>query len=340
MRVVSVLFFGIIFLFAPAARTQKIDPVAFFREDSTPNLYLSGHLKGIDLPKESGVKRPGYARMVLPGGTEYQGAIEFTGRGKSRFVVCDPPPLMLYFKNRNEGGLSRLGKLKLVWSCQAGDYYNRLVAKELLVYKMYHLLTPFSFRVRELNIIFADSSKEGSILNRKGFLLEDVDDLAKRLQCSEYQDIEVKPAETNRRLYALMAIFQYMIGNTDWSIANYQNIKLIVPDTSTLFSPIPIPFDFDNCGLVDAEYAVPHESMPIENVRERYNKAMALPVEEIKIASEIILKAKPSLYSLVDRSNELTTADKRYIRHYLDSFFDEMKDFEKFSKIFLKNAGR
>jgi hypothetical protein len=336
MKAFSFLFVVFLFLFSVPSEGQKVDPVAFFKGDSIIELHLSGHLKMIDQPKEYGIKRPGYARMVFPDGTEYKETIEFTARGKSRFTYCDPPPLMLYFKNKNAGGLSKLGKLKLVWSCQAGDYYNRLILRELLVYKMYNLITPYSFRARLLNVTFYDSSRNGSLINRKGFLLEDIDDLAARQLCSEYQDSVIRPTETNRQVYALMALFQYMIGNTDWSIANYQNIKLIVSDTSAFFRPIPVPYDFDNCGFVDAEYAVPHESMPIENVRERYNKAMALTIEDIQQAATVFRNVKPLLLDLVAKFEGLTPADRRYMHLYLNSFFEEMKNLEKFSKIFEK----
>jgi hypothetical protein len=266
------------------------------------------------------------------------GAIEYTGRGKVRFEICDPPPLMLYFKNKNAGALKSLGKLKLVWSCQAGDYYNKIILKEFLVYKMYNLITPYSFRVRKLNVAFSDSSRDGSVINRKGFLLEDVDDLAARLQCREYQDTVVMPKEANQQLYALMVMFQYMIGNTDWALVNYQNIKLIVADSSSVLRPIAIPYDFDNSGLVNANYAVPPETMPIDNVTERFNKGMALTKDDIQMATAVFKSKKDELMGLVENADGLSSADRRYMSNFLQGFFEEMKDVERFNKIFLKES--
>jgi len=335
MRVYSFVYFACIFLFASNVSGQKVDPDVFFKGDFTIGLFLSGQLKMIDQPKEVGIKRPGYARMVWPDGTEQKGAIEFTARGKSRLAYCDPPPLMLYFKKNNEGAFSKLGKLKLVWSCNSTDYYNQLLLREYLIYKMYNLVTPYSFRVRLVNVAFADSSRKGAIISRRGFLLENVDDLANRQHCREYQDTMVIPERTNIEQYTLMAMFQYMIGNTDWSISNYQNIKLLVSDTSAIFRPLAMPYDFDNSGLVDAEYALPNEKIPIETVRDRYNKAMALPIEVIKSATSFFLDKQPAIMDLVEQLEGLTPASRRYMRNYLNSFFDEMKDFEKFSKVFL-----
>jgi hypothetical protein len=202
---------------------------------------------------------------------------------------------------------------------------------------MYNLITPYSFRVRPLHVVFNDSSRNGNTISRVGFLLEDVDDLASRLNCREYQDIVVNPMETNQQLYALMVMFQYMIGNTDWAIVNYQNIKLIVADSSQKIQPITIPYDFDNSGLVNANYAVPPETMPIDNVTERFNKGRALSMDDIKMATDKFKQAEDGLMHLVENTQGLSPSDHRYIKNYLYSFFKEMKDVERFNKVFLKD---
>ena len=57
MRVYSVVYFVLFFLFTGAAEGQKVDPVAFFKEDAILGLHLYGQLSLIDQPKEFGVKR-------------------------------------------------------------------------------------------------------------------------------------------------------------------------------------------------------------------------------------------------------------------------------------------
>jgi hypothetical protein len=339
MRAYLFVYIISFFLFSSIVSGQKVDPVSFFQEQETVGLQLWGDLKNIDQPKQYGIKRPGFACMVLPDSIEYKSAIEFTSRGKSRFELCDPPPLMLYFKNKNKnkGPLSKLGKLKMVWACESGDYYNKLVLREYLVYKMYNLITPYSFRVRLLNVVFNDSSRNGSSIKRIGFLMEDIDDVAARLHSHEYQDTVINARETNQQLYALMVMFQYMIGNTDWAIINYQNIKLIVADSAQIIQPVTIPYDFDNCGLVNATYAVPPETMPIDNVAERYNKGISLSIENIRMAADIFKKAEPELLHLIENTKSLSSSDRRYLTNYLYSFFNEMKNFERFSKVFLKD---
>jgi hypothetical protein len=167
--------------------------------------------------------------------------------------------------------------------------------------------------------------------------MEDIDDVAARLHSHEYQDTVINARETNQQLYALMVMFQYMIGNTDWAIINYQNIKLIVADSAQIIQPVTIPYDFDNCGLVNATYAVPPETMPIDNVAERYNKGISLSIENIRMAADIFKKAEPELLHLIENTKSLSSSDRRYLTNYLYSFFNEMKNFERFSKVFLKD---
>jgi hypothetical protein len=334
MKLFSPLLFGFILIFQ-FSYSQAINRKHFFESDSNASLFIAARLKNLDHPQQEDVKRPAFAQLTLANDSSFEGPIELHARGKSRKKLCDPPPLMLYFKSKGSP-LSKLGKLKLVWSCNSSEYYDQLIIKEYLIYKMYNLLTPYSYRVRLLDVQVSDSSKPGKPIKRKGFLIENIDDLAERLSCREYQDTSLLPMQTNQQQYALVTIFQYMIGNTDWSISNYQNIKLVVPDSPENQPPYLVPYDFDYSGLVNAEYAVPFESIPIENVRVRYNRATRLNLADIHSAAGIIAKAKPDILSLVESMKELKPAARKDIISYLNEFFRLMNDEKQFDNIFLK----
>lgn len=338
MRVASSfvqVFWGITFL-CGGITGQPLNRQEFFEDDAIVSLHLSANLKNIDLEKQKDVKRPGMAKIVLQDGREFSGPIELHGRGKLRFEYCDPPPLMLYFKTKQPGALKPLGKLKLVWPCKSGEFYEQLVLKEYLIYKMYNLLTPLSFRVRLLDVQFTDSSKSAGLLQRKGFLIEDIDELARRNDCREYEDTVLMPAETDQRQYALVTVFQYMIANTDWSVSNYQNIKMVVPDTARQMVPLIVPYDFDNSGLVNTDYAAPHESLPIESVRQRYNKGMSLKTDDIRAVAQRFAALKPAFYSLIEQCKDLEPAHKKEMVRYLNEFFVNLTDEKRFHKIFFK----
>jgi hypothetical protein len=100
--------------------------------------------------------------------------------------------------------------------------------------------------------------------------------------------------------------------------------------------PLVVPYDFDYSGLVNAEYAQPHESLPIDNVRVRYNKATSLRLEDIHAAAQIISNAKPAILSLIENMQELKPGARKDMTNYLNEFFRIMKDEKEFDNIFLK----
>jgi hypothetical protein len=182
----------------------------------------------------------------------------------------------------------------------------------------------------------SDSAKPANMIKRKGFLIEDIDEVARRNDCREYEDTSLMPIETDQWQYALVTVFQYMIANTDWSISNYQNIKMVIPDTARIMVPLVIPYDFDNSGLVNAEYAAPHESLPIENVRQRYNKGMKLQPQHIENIMQLFRDTKPKIMATIESCEELKPAYKKDMIKYLNEFFDELENGNTFKKIFLK----
>jgi hypothetical protein len=334
-QTISILVFIAVFV-AGFSQSGDMDKRTFFTHDAIVQLYLTTHFKQISNPKFKEVKRPAHARMVLPDGRDMQGNIELRGRGDYRFMICSPPPLMLYFKTPGAGSLKGLGKLKMVWSCKDGDYYDQLLMKEYLIYRMYNLITPYSFRVRQLEVFYRDSSRLDKWTKKQGFLMEDIDDLAKRLYCKEREDTVTFSREINDSNYAVMALFQYMIGNTDWSIANYQNIKLIAPDNDTRDCPFAIPYDFDHAGLVNAEYAAPHEKLPIENVQQRYNTAMPLAAKHLERAITIFKARKDEIFFLIESFEGLKPGVKKEMTLYIDEFYRILNDAKKIDNIFIK----
>jgi hypothetical protein len=65
-----------------------------------------------------------------------------------------------------------------------------------------------------------------------------------------------------------VALFEFMIGNTDWFIQNRHNLEFVVVPGHNLL--VPIPYDFDYSGLVNAPYAVHHTSLELPSVEIRY----------------------------------------------------------------------
>ena len=61
------------------------------------------------------------------------------------------------------------------------------------------------------------------------------------------------------------AFFQYLIGNTDFSVSFQHNGKLLY--TSKEF--LPLPYDFDMSGWVNPSYATVNTTLGIKSVQDR-----------------------------------------------------------------------
>ena len=178
---------------------------------------------------------------------------------------CNYPPLMLDLSKSNQPSSSlfyKQNKLKLVMPCQGDEY----VIREWLVYKLYNLITPKSFRARLVKVILDDASKKKQT-SFYGILLEDEKQMAQRnhVVITDRRLLNLQNTETNA--FITMAVFEYMIGNTDWSVQYLQNIKLVAKDASAI--PTTVPYDFDHSGMVNAPYAHPAEELEMSSVVER-----------------------------------------------------------------------
>jgi hypothetical protein len=119
-----------------------------------------------------------------------------------------------------------------------------------------------------------------------------------------------------------LAIFNYMIGNTDWSVPNQHNCKIL---STMVFSGssggIIVPYDFDYSGLVDADYAIPHESLGIESVRERLYLGICRSEDVFINALKEFSDKKEEFYKVIKDFKLLSEKEKTNMIRYLDSFY-------------------
>jgi len=190
------------------------------------------------------------------------------GRWRRGTGNCAFPAMFAYFdEEQNRGTLFEGQKtLALTTHCQhAKRNYEGYTLKEYLAYRFYNLLTDASMRVRLARIVYRDSAS-GREYERYGFFSEHFDDLARRLGGERYEVDKLDPRDIDATELATLSVFQYMIGNLDWSVIVGHNIVVFRRHDGTL---VPVPFDFDYSGLVNARYAVPPDIAKLRNVRTR-----------------------------------------------------------------------
>ena len=129
-----------------------------------------------------------------------------------------------------------------------------------------------------------------------------------------------------------------MIGNTDWSVRQYHNIKLMVPKNDTLARPYVIPYDFDYAGLVNAPYAIPNEGLDITSVTQRLYRGFARTMDELQMNLNIFKEKKDVIMFYLTDFPLLNVKVRRDMTRYLDEFYKIIEDKNSIRSVFITNA--
>ncbi len=178
--------------------------------------------------------------------------IKVRARGNIRRTsICDFPPLMLNFKVKDsfDSEFSGINKLKIVPYCRVG--FEQYVLKEYLVYKLFNVVTEYSLRVRLFRITYLNTAKEKKPLTQYGFAIEPVEILERRTGTREVEG-RLTQRDLRQDMLDKVAVFNYMIGNTDWSVPIHHNV-IILQDALNLYPKenMIVAYDFDYSGLVN-----------------------------------------------------------------------------------------
>ena len=269
-------------------------------------------------------ERPGRVLWMTPAGDEIAVPIQLNTRGIFRLKkgTCAFPPFRLGFPVEGAEGtvFHGQGKLKLVTHCRDRDDYEQNVLEEYLVYRIYNLLTDIGFRVRPARITYVDLRGEDDPVTRMAFLIEDEDSMATRLG-GMMLEVPSAPASSFQQDQAgLMYLFQYMIGNTDWSMSRFHNVKLIRIGREYF----PVPYDFDWSGLVDASYAAPNPEIAhlIRNIRERLYWGACNDAIDYEALFERFNEQRGAILSLPESVQGLSERSQRAAVRYLEDFYE------------------
>jgi len=339
-KIFSLLLFTAILFYLPAL-AQKVDKVKFFEEESTVNATLEMDLKDLLAKKAPDRFLPATISFTTKDGTTITEKIEASVRGNFRRETCFMPGLKLNFKKDSNSSLYKFKELKLSNGCNTGDESGQLVVKEFLAYKMYNLLTDMSLRVRFMNVSFKDVSGKKKPYTQYAFLIEDVDEMAKRNNMVEIEGTAYNTEQTNRDQMTIVTLFEYLIANTDWSVPAYHNVKLIGPKDVTGTRPYVVAYDFDICGFVDPPYATIDEQLQeqISSVRERLNRGFPRTMEELKIAVKLYNDKKEKIIGMIKNNEYLNSKEKSRSVSYVEEFYKIINNDKDLQRIFV-DGGR
>jgi hypothetical protein len=253
--------------------------------------------------------------------------IKIAPRGKVRRSTCMIPPLKLNFPKKKAfiKQLESFDKLKMVLDCKRGIMYEQYLLSEYYAYRIQNIITDYSMRVRLMHVNYVDVSGKFKNITRYAFVIESIDQLAARKNAVRIKTEHVRDIRTHIPTLADAYLFQYLIGNTDWSIPAMHNIYLIKSTDPLKTAPYVIPYDFDYAGIVNAIYAVPDENLGTKTVKERVYRGVCMDSNPLYDSRARLLNNKAQIYQLYDQDILLSKGNKRNTVIYLDEFFKTLE---------------
>ncbi len=290
------------------------------------------------LRKKGDTRWPAVMILTASNGQQQQIVLTVERRGISRQRVCDFPPIRLRFDQSSVAGTAfeNQGELKLVTHCDDGDRWTQYYVLEMLAYRFYNLITDNSFRVRPMRVRYRDIERDREPDEEFAFVIEDVDHLAQRQGMKEIETGRIYPTNLDPMGASRVALFQYMIGNLDWSpLAGpggecCHNVKLIGRENSEIF--MPVPYDFDATGLVDAHYAAPPDRLPVRSVRSRLYRGYCSHNATLPDVRRTFLEQEQQILQIVRDESRLNERSQRSALNYLEEFFGILGDDAEFEK--------
>jgi hypothetical protein len=117
-------------------------------------------------------------------------------------------------------------------------------------------------------------------------------------------------------------LFQYLIGNTDFSFAALHNTRAVQLRDGTV---LPVAYDFDFSGLVAAHYATPDPRMGIRKVTERRFRGPCKPLDVYMEAAKPFVAQKAAMLSAIDKVPGATKDDRGWASDFLAEFFQRVE---------------
>ncbi|MFZ9057464.1 MAG: hypothetical protein ACO2ZG_06495 [Flavobacteriaceae bacterium] len=257
--------------------------------------------------------------------------VSLRARGNFRRAECYFPPVKMKIKKSNAKNTLFEGnkRLKLVLPCKLETNNNDNILQEYMAYKLYEAISPYHFKTRRVKITFAE--EKGKKIKEhilEGFLIEDDDLVAERFEGKVLERF-IHPLAMDAESSAQNAFFQFMIGNTDFSTAYQHNGKLLYIDKKI----IPLPYDFDMSGLVDASYATVNTTLGIKSVKDRKYRGFKRDNAVLEGVRSQFLTQKQKLMDIVGSMAGDFESEKEFgeTQSYIESFFKVLendKDFQ------------
>ncbi len=318
-----------------------------FTSDSTLAITIEGPITTVMRNRDETEEYPAALKFTDADGTEHRLDIKLRVRGKFRRKreICNFAPLRVNFQKKQVGGTVFAGqdKIKLVTDCKKGSKkFQQVLLKEYLTYKLLNLMSDQSMGARLLRVTYIDTDKKGKSHDSYAFFIEEKKHIAERLgmelikiERTKYSALD--PARSN-----FINIFQYLIGNTDFSLIAgpdetdcCHNAVIYQKDTDPYIS---IPYDFDHAGIVDAPYAEPNPKFKISSVKRRLYRGRCANNAHLDSTMQQFLAKRDEITQLIEGLEGFDARSIKTMLAYVDGFYKDISDPKSVQKKFIKKC--
>ncbi|MEO6526881.1 MAG: hypothetical protein ABIP93_09680 [Gemmatimonadaceae bacterium] len=298
-----------------------------FRSDSLLTLTLTTNIKQIRRDKnETPPWRWASLTYQDSASKPAQVPLRIRTRGFWRLKNCTFPPIKLNFvgKETKNSLFDDLEEPKLVNYCRDTDTFEQYILQEIQLYRIYQLLTPVSHRVRLAKVSYVDSASGKREAERYAIFVEDPEQLANRHSATLMKVKGAGLGDLDNPQLTLAYMFQYFIGNLDFSFSGLHNTELLGGIDGRI---LPVAYDFDFSGAVNTSYATPPEAYGVKSVRQRKFLASCALAEHFPAAVARLQEKKEAIYALYgdEIGKRMDQGTVRATLGYFDNFYEDVR---------------
>jgi hypothetical protein len=305
------------------ARRTEADSRRLFNESEPLAFTLTADFKAInkDRAPESTKRFPAVLTLAGENGAPHDIAVKLGTRGHFRLMArnCDFVPLRLELPKETAGtAFEGQTSLKLGTHCRGDKAYENYTLREYLTYRLYTMLTPLSFRARLGRATYVDATTTKIVATRYSIFIEHENEVARRFGGRIVDLPRIVFSDLDAPTLTRMMMFEYMIGNTDFSIWALHNVRIVQDRARRLY---PVPYDFDLSGFVHAPYASPDPRIGIRSVLDRLYRGPCRTTDEFEAVAASFRTKRPDMVALLDSMRDLEPDARSEAKDYLEGFF-------------------
>lgn len=336
-----------LFLFGHAEQAVSQEaPDPLFQSSEIIPVTITGPISELVRKRSDETELDARFRFTDTDGKAVDAAVKLRARGNFRRQRsnCPFPPVRLNFKKGDvkETVFHKQDKVKLVAHCRDSRSYLAAVHREYLAYRVLNLLTDESFRVRLLEVTWVDTDKGDRAETHYGFIIEHKERLGKRIDRQPLEIERTSVRELDATYTNLASLFQLFIANTDFSpIAGppgdtcCHNAVLMGRDGAPI---LPVPYDFDMSGFVDAPYATPNPRFKLRSVKERKYRGRCVNNRYVPDTVALFNEKRTAIEALIADNAYLNEREKNETLRFVEGFYDIVNDPDKLQRKVIRDC--